>query len=183
MKQLKKIQYIKYARLGDILLTYRPNSFVSKNIAKVTDSQVSHVACIINKKECIEARGDGDYKSVIKNKLLNIFTEDGIICYVGIPKISPIIGEQEGLKWLEKQVGKKYDYWNTLIIQPFRLLFGKVLFGQSKSKADDAWMCSELTGAWIYKYFGIFKNWSRRENTPQDIFELSDYFDYYELID
>ena len=183
MKQIKKIQYLKYAKLGDILLTFRPNSFVSKNIANLTGSEVSHVAIIINKKEVIEARGDGKYKSVIKNSLLNIFTEDGIKCYIGIPRISPIISDEEYLNWLNKQVGKKYDYFNTLIIQPLRLIFGKVLIGQKQSKADDAWMCSELAGACIYKYFGIFKNWSRRENTPQDLFELSEYFDYYELVD
>lgn len=183
MKQLKKIQYLKYAKLGDILFTMRTNTIVSNVIAKVTDSEVSHVAIIINKKECVEARGDGRYKSVIKNGLLNIFTEDGIKCYVGIPKISPIISDEDYLYWLNKQVGKKYDYFNTLIIQPLRLLFGKVLVGQKQSKADNAWMCSELAGAGIYKYFGIFKNWSRIENTPQSIFELTDYFDYYELID
>lgn len=183
MKQINKTQYLKYAKLGDILFTMRTNAIVSNVIAKVTDSEVSHVATIINKKEVIEARGDGKYKSVIKNDLINIFAEDGIRCFIGIPKISPIISDEEGLNWLEEQVGKRYDFFNTLFIQPLRLLIGKVLVGQKERVASKKWGCSELAGAFIFKFFGVFKGWSRRENTPQSIFELTDYFDYYELID
>ena len=68
MKKIKK-KYTKYARLGDILLTYRPNTFVSKIIANVTPTStlIFDETCINITNTIINA-----WNSQNPNKIINM---------------------------------------------------------------------------------------------------------------
>lgn len=127
----------------------RRNSKISNNIAKATDSEVSHVGVYDRETGYIyEARGDGRYSSVIRGTFAEMLKDPDL---TGVWIKDVYVPDHKGaVKWLESKVGTPYDYFNTLVLQPIILVFNRLVGRQKKnSVGDDKYGCGEFTADWL----------------------------------
>ena len=136
------------------------DAFISNCIAKATGSKVSHTG-IIAGDMVYEARGDGKYRSVISQKFSEML-KDPDLTGVWVKKIE-VDNEKQALKWLKSRVGWKYDFINTVVIQPVKIVTGW-LIGQKKDEiADNRYMCGEYSADFL-KY-----NWIEKQRITEPI--------------
>lgn len=183
MKQIKKSD-VKFS-IGDFIFTYRSEEFISKFIAESTcgDSEhpVSHIACVIDKMNMVEALGQKG--GVVMNNIYKLLDEPNVKVYLAKPLISKVICDYEYEAYLLSKLKIKYDYWNLFRFQIPKILFGKSFSKQSKDKADDKLICSEFGSEAMYKRFGILSDWNKKQYNPFELFNMSQYFEYFEIID
>ena len=182
MKQIKKKDYKQ--EIGDFIFTYRKDETISKMIAKLTcgdsDHPVSHIGCCIDNSNVVEALGQEN--EVVMNNIFDILKEKNIKLYLAKPLISKIISDYEYENYLLSKLKKKYDYWNLIRFQISKILFGKSGSKQNKDKADDRYICSELGSEAIYKRFGVLSDWNRKQYNPNELFNMPQYFEYFEIV-
>jgi hypothetical protein len=135
----------------------RRNTLISNSIAIATNSEVSHVAILHSDGDTVtEARGDGQYNSVIGNSLKRILADPDLVgCWIATPKMGVFPSLQASDEWLISQRGKRYDYFNTLFIQVVNLFRRKgSIFQRCDKQAGKKWQCAELGTAWskLYAY-------------------------------
>lgn len=136
------------------------DAFISNCIAKATGSKVSHTG-IIAGDMVYEARGDGKYRSVISQKFSEML-KDTDLTGVWIKKIE-VDNEKQALKWLKSRVGWKYDFINTVVIQPVKIVTGW-LIGQKKDEiADNRYMCGEYSADFLKD------NWTEKQRITEPI--------------
>lgn len=183
MKQIRK-QDVKF-EIGQYIFTYRPDELISSTICELTCNNskhpVSHIGCVIDKCNVVESLGQR--KMVVMNNLYKLLDEQNVKVYLATPKIPQIISNYEYEAWLLSKFGVKYDYWNLFTFQLAKIFLGKTLRKQSKNKADNKYICSELGAESMYKRYGILSNWNEVQYNPYELFNLNEYFDYLEIID
>lgn len=127
----------------------KSDTLISNGIAAITNCPASHV--LIKVGDYVwEARGDKPYSQVIKQKYSDMIKQPSLthiwaaeICVYDIVKL---------VKWLEFKKGTEYDYKNTGIIQPLKILF-KILIGQkSDNVADNQYQCAEFVAHAVKLY-------------------------------
>lgn len=124
-----------------------------------TMSRWNHVAIEI----CGEVYHATGLKGVHKTqiKTLKKHYEVETIC---LPELSSLQQVNTGLAWLEKQLGKGYDF-GAILAFPFR----------TNWQDPDRWFCSELVAA-VLRIMGLFYRFPVYRVTPRDLgFALSRY--------
>lgn len=181
MKQIKK-KDVKFS-IGDFIFTFRDDKIISETIALLTKSKVSHIANVLDNEYVTEARGD-KFKKVVKSSIDEMFKEEGIHIYIAIPKIKPIISDDEYHRFLVSKIGIKYDYKNIFSTQIIKILFGRTLFGgqHSEDEADNKYICSEYSSQAMYVRYGILSDWYEKQYSPEELMRLNRYFTYYEIV-
>ena len=153
------------------------DAFISNCIAKATGSKVSHTG-IIAGDMVYEARGDGKYRSVISQSFTEMI-KDPDLTGVWVKQIY-VEDEKQALKWLKSRVGWKYDFINTVVIQPIKILTGR-LVGQSEDEtADNKYMCGEYSADFLKN------NWTEKKRitepissyAPNNLFDLVHPWEY-----
>lgn len=161
------------------LIATASDSFFSEGIRKVTDGEWSHIACCLGKHSIVEARGDFPYRSVTSDSVDGLLKRSDRAILL-IPKCPVSELKKISENWLIAQVGKSYDYFNTLVIQSLRLI-GFKQFAQKRYKsASKKWMCAELGQAYANKYRPMFfKDFPGTSLNPQEIVDSG----LYEIIE
>lgn len=119
----------------------RRKSAISTAIAVLTRCKASHTGIRIGN-DVWEARGDGDYNKVIKGKWDEMIADKSVRMVWTAP-----LGElstDNCLQWLDKKVGTKYDYVNTLLLQLLKIRFGILFWQRRDSRGELAYGCGEL---------------------------------------
>lgn len=182
MKKIKKKDYKQ--EIGDFIFTYRKDETISRVIAESTcgDSYhpVSHIACVVDKMNIIEALGQKG--GVVMNNVYKLLDEPKVKVYLAKPLISKVISDYEYESYLLSKLKTKYDYWNLFRFQIPKILFGKSFSNQSKDKADNRLICSEFGSEAIYKRYGILSDWNRKQYNPFELFNMPQYFEYFEIV-
>jgi hypothetical protein len=182
MKKIKK-KDVKF-EIGQYIFTYRPDELISSTICELTcrDSKhpVSHIACVMDKCNVIESLGQR--KMVVMNNVYKLLEEPNVKVYLAVPKIPQIISNYEYESWLLSKLGVKYDYWNLFTFQLAKIFFGRTFRKQSKNKADNKYICSELGSESMYRRYNILSDWNEIQYNPHELFNLNEYFEYYEVI-
>lgn len=170
---------------GDFIFTYRPDELISSTIANLTchndKHPVSHIACVIDKMNIVEALGQRG--GVVMNNTYKLLEEKNVKVYIAKPKITAIISDYEYETYLLSKLKVRYDYWNLFTFQFSKILFGKSFSNQSKNKADNKVICSEFGAEAIYKRFGILSDWNKKQYNPRELFRLYGYFSYFEIVE
>lgn len=136
------------------------NAFISNCIATATGSKVSHTG-ILAGTTCFEARGDGKYRSVISQSFTEML-KDKDLTGVWLKKIE-VDDEKQALKWLKSRVGYKYDFVNTVAIQPIKILTGWLVGQKKDNVADNRYMCGEYSADFLKN------NWKEKERITEPI--------------
>lgn len=182
MKKIKKKDYKQ--EIGDFIFTYRKDELISRVIAESTcaDSEhpVSHIACVVDKMSVCEALGQKG--AVVINNIYKLLEEPNVKVYLAKPLITKIISDYEYEGYLLSKLKTKYDYWNLFRFQIPKILFGKSFSNQSKDKADNRLICSEFGSEAIYKRYGILSDWNRKQYNPFELFNMPQYFEYFEIV-
>lgn len=153
------------------------NAFISNCIAIATGSKVSHTG-ILAGNTCYEARGDGKYRSVISQSFTEML-KDKDLTGVWLKKIE-VDDEKEALKWLKSRLGYKYDFINTVVIQPIKILTGWLVGQKKDNVADNRYMCGEYSADWLKS------NWKEKKRitepiasyAPNNLFDLIQPWEY-----
>ena len=133
------------------LIFTKRDTFISDAIAAATNSPYSHVAILhSNMQDVTEARGDGDYSSVIGNTFERIRADKDLTRLVMLePPAGLAVTDKQSDTWLFAQRGTKYDYFNTLFIQVVNLFRRKnSVFQRNDKQAMKKLGCGELGALW-----------------------------------
>lgn len=155
----------------EILLT-RGDTVISNDIALATGCEASHVAIRIGD-YIWEARGDIKKPRVIKQKYSDKLKE------MNLKKVwakEIFVTDIEGaIKWLTKREGVKYDFGNTLVLQPIILLTGKLLGQKNNDKADNHYQCAEFGADFVRNWMinpYVAKNDKIARYSPKTHFDI-----------
>lgn len=164
-----------------IILTRR-DTLISNSIARFTNSNISHVALLLSDGEkVVEARGDGENDSVIKNSLSNILADPKMEeVWLLTPKTYTLAyTPKQADKWLLSTVGTMYDYINTAWIQLLRI-FGLNSYLQRKDKQGrKRYQCAELGADACKRYVDNFPHAKPiSAYRPSDFMYMDDVFDF-----
>ena len=143
------------------LIFTKRDTLISDAIAAATNSPYSHVAVLhSNMQDVTEARGDGDYSSVIGNTFERIMADNDLTKLVLLePPFGLAVPTKQSDAWLFNTRGIKYDFFNTLIIQPITLLRSKIaslfgresrgsIFQRNNRQAKKKVQCGEYAAWW-----------------------------------
>lgn len=124
------------------ILLQRNTGILSRIIKFATRGKYSHAAIQLDSGEIYETR---PFRNVQKYEDLDFSNDPGDVIDIYNVETMP---EQDAiiLEFLERQIGKKYDYWSV---------FGFVIHTSKESrKASEQWFCSELVFS-TFKKSGI----------------------------
>lgn len=161
---------------GQILLTSR-DGFISHAIRALDDCDVSHVATVYNNDYVVDARGDKLGQGVDKRSINALINESSIV-YLGTPKHEDFGTVENRLKvqcLLKRQLYKKYDYFNTVLIQLTRIAGMFKIFQRNKKQAAKKWQCAELAISVANECYGFFPRWPKIAVSPKIVKESNDY--------
>lgn len=164
---------------GQILLTAK-NTPISNAIEMIDNSDVSHAATVYDENYVVDARGDLPNNCVLKRSLHSLIDESETV-YLLTPTNTSFKDKyyvNKMRKFLDKQIGKKYDYFNTIVIQGIRA-FGLSrfkLFQRELERASRKWQCAELAAAAGKHTYGYFPSWPKNAISPKLIKESVFYF-------
>jgi uncharacterized protein YycO len=141
-------------KLGSLIFVHGTD-FISREIEEVTKSKYSHVCIYVGNGKVIEAQG---FRTVGYQDLS---------FYNGMYDVFPVSMSKfdyaKGYSWLKRQLGRKYDYWDIL-----------VLWLRCKFKLHIPWhegkriICSRLARDFLFKCgFDI----PDENMTPEDLYE------------
>jgi len=132
----------------EILLT-RSDTFISNKIALATGCEASHVAIRVGA-YVWEARGDIKNPRVIKQKYTDMLNNPKLQkVWAHEIFVTDIVGAVE---WLTKREGIKYDFANTLFLQPIILLIDKLVGQNKNSIADNRYQCAEFGADFVMEW-------------------------------
>jgi uncharacterized protein YycO len=138
------------------LLAYRGKGIVSRMIQLQTRSPYSHIALQLDDESVIEAwhvggvRHNADWTTIHgKGTAVDVFRfNEEALCN---------FDEKKMLYWLQKQLGKKYDFLSV-----FRFL------SKRKALKNDRWFCSELIEEAIIMGGGRLLRGIPAQHSPRD---------------
>ncbi len=144
------------------ILAYKGKGLISRLIQFQTRSPYSHVALLLNESEVIEAWHVGGVR-----KLATPFVGHDLKTVIDVYNITEDFDEETVLKFLQKQLGKSYDFRSV-----FRFLT------REKVVNDDKWFCSELIcEAFSKGGLPLLKNISCSMVSPRDV-SISPYLEF-----
>jgi len=117
------------------------DAFISNAISFFTQSPVSHVGIRYGDK-IWEARGDKGKSKVMSGSWSEMLNDSDLtgVCVADLD----VYSVQEALNWLNSKVDTPYDFFNTGVLQPFKLIFGRLVGQKKHSVADNKYQCAEL---------------------------------------
>ncbi len=132
------------------------DAFISNAISFFTQSPVSHVGIRYGDK-IWEARGDKG-KSKVMSGSWSEMLNDSDLTGVWVADLD-VHSVQDALNWLNSKADTPYDFYNTAVLQPFKLIFGRLVGQKKHSVADNKYQCAELGSDFVklqtYQYYKI----------------------------
>lgn len=151
------------------LILVKTNTFIGKQIRRITKSEYNHVGLFVNDYSIIESK-EGQGVILTPFKKYQKKAQRGKLSYDLYKLKTPITQEQFKVvkAYLLKQLGKKYDIMQFLSLLIFFIFH--VNRNVNPIDIENAFICSELVGKAFNKINILFNSEIELDNlTPKDI--------------